>query len=80
MLFFLACVDPPTLINGSFISNGSVVTYMCEEGFALIGNRQRFCNFKTLMFNGSDPTCEGILLQIVAMVMSNIVFHTKWGL
>ena len=57
-LLVLKCDDPPVPSNGTFISNGSVVTYFCEEGFILVGNRQRFCNLTTWLWNGSDPTCE----------------------
>ena len=56
----LGCADPPIPSNGQFNNNGSIVTYMCEEGFVLVGNRQRFCNLTTWMWNGSDPTCEGM--------------------
>ena len=59
-MLVMKCDDPPVPSNGDFVSNGSIVTYMCEEGFVLIGNRQRFCNLTTWMWNGSDPTCEGI--------------------
>ena len=70
------CVDPPIPSNGGYVSNGSVLTYMCQEGFVLIGNRVRYCNLTTWMFNGSDPTCEGILLLIVAIGISNTLYNT----
>ena len=60
LLLALKCDDPPEPSKGAFISNGSVVTYFCEEGFALVGNRQRFCNLTSWQWNGSDPTCEGM--------------------
>lgn len=61
----MKCDDPPVPSNGDFISNGTVVTYMCEERFVLVGNRQRFCNLTTWLWNGSDPICEGINMIIV---------------
>jgi len=75
----IKCDDPPIPSNGDFISNGSVVTYMCEEGYVLNGNHQRFCNMATMMWNGSDPTCEGIIVM-VSMTMSNkmCLFSDMW--
>ena len=63
-LLVLKCDDPPAPSNGDFMSNGSVVTYMCEEGFVLVGNRQRFCNLTTWLWNGSDPICESMYIQL----------------
>ena len=59
------CHDPPMPSNGSFQSDGAVLTYLCEEGFTLVGNRQRFCSKTTYTWNGSDPTCEGIVATIM---------------
>ena len=58
----MRCDDPPAPSNGDFDNNGSIVTYMCEEGFVLVGNHHRFCDFTTWTWNGSDPTCEGIVV------------------
>lgn len=55
----LKCDDPPVPSNGDFVTDGFIVTYMCEEGYILVGNRQRFCNLTTWIWNGTDPTCEG---------------------
>lgn len=70
----LKCDDPAQLSNGGFVSNGSVVTYMCEEGFILVGNRQRFCNITTWTWNGSDPLCEGISCTINGLFTFNRIF------
>ena len=59
------CNDLPIPSNGDVMSNGTMVTYMCEDGFTLIGNRQRLCNKTTYMWNGSDPTCEGIVALLL---------------
>ena len=68
LLLVLRCDDPPAPSNSNFDNNGSIVTYMCEEGFVLVSNRQRFCNFTTWIWNGSNPTCGGI---VVVMGISN---------
>jgi len=73
--FLVMCVDPPVPSNGDYVNNGSVLTYMCEEGFVLVGNRVRYCNLTTWLFNGSDPTCEGIIAKIC---YGNTLYYTMY--
>jgi len=56
------CIDPPSPFMGiADVINRTTVIYMCEEGFVLIGNQYRTCNFTTWTWTGTDPTCEGIM-------------------
>ena len=70
-----ACLDLPLLNNGRImltpgnhslnLSLGSVATFSCNTGFALVGQTTRVCEdtnegaATTGTWSGTAPTCEG---------------------
>ena len=52
------CEDPSKPANGDLVTNFTTVANMCEEGYVLVGNQYRYCDFESGRWSGSDPTCE----------------------
>ena len=71
MYYFLlfvevTCPDLPDITNGVITYNmpaprpvDTTATYVCEEGFALVGNSVRNCQ-EDKTFSGEDPFCSMI--------------------
>ena len=55
-------LDP---INGAVtwtsLTEGSVATYVCDDGFELEGNMTRTCE-SSGMWSGEEPMCRGMLI------------------
>lgn len=56
------CGDPGTPTNGtttvSSTTAGSVATHTCDDGFILVGERERTC-LETASWSAPLPSCEG---------------------
>ena len=59
------CDPPHEILNGSvlFLDSdresllpGDMITYMCDEGYELTGNENRFC-LRSGNWSGKDPEC-----------------------
>ena len=66
------CGDLSSPQNGQVILTnttfGSTATYLCDEGFNLIGDMQRMCQ-STGEWSGNEPTCESQLLYVPALIV-----------
>ena len=51
-------VSHPTTVEGS------VATYSCDAGFALVGEETRVCQGDRI-WSGMEPTCEGDFFKTV---------------
>ena len=76
VFLILTAVDCGNLTNPG---NGSVThtagtifeqtaTYSCDTGYNLVGNSTRTCQ-ATGNWSGSEPTCQGMLLHCVLVVL-----------
>ena len=50
---------------------GQTATYSCNSGYNLVGGSTRMCQASgaTVMWSGSAPTCERMLLYLLALVL-----------
>ena len=59
----ILCPPPLPVPNGIYLGNafqfGSIVTYSCEPGFTLLGDRNRTC-LAHRAWSGAEPTCERV--------------------
>ena len=52
------CEDPNIPINGSISSDGITVSYSCDVGYSVEGDRLRSCGNDSSGWRGTDPTCS----------------------
>ena len=68
------CDSLPNPTNGSVIFSmstfGAMATYMCDEGFDLIGNSTRLC-LANGSWEGTAPTCQSELNGLLEINMPN---------
>ena len=60
----ILCPLPPSPTNGSIVGSNvqpvdGVITYVCDEGFLLVGSMTRTC-LPDRSWTDDAPTCEGI--------------------
>lgn len=48
--------------SSSTFSDGDSITYECDNGYKLVGNKQRTCQSNG-QWSGNEAKCEGITLQ-----------------
>ena len=56
------CEQPATPIHGrvtvSSLTTGYVANYQCDDGYNLVGHRERTCITSTGQWTHSNPTCH----------------------
>ena len=76
LLFYYAGIVCPELTapeNGSVVSDGfmswgGTVEYSCNEGYALVGFKDRTCT-REATWSNSEPTCESKSRKLVNIVL-----------
>ena len=69
-------------LNGDVITNGttlgSTASYMCGEGYLLVGNSVRMCQTNGTWTN-SEPSCEGKQLSTLLQCrLTQVRMYTHW--
>ena len=63
------CEQPASPVHGMVtvtpISSGYLATYECDEGYILVGHRERTCDTSNGVWTHSPPTCQGELINIM---------------
>lgn len=58
----ITCEVPKKPENGNVVARsfvvGSHVTYVCNPGYQILGQKKRFCT-RSLVWSGLQPTCTG---------------------
>ncbi|XP_062518244.1 CUB and sushi domain-containing protein 2-like [Corticium candelabrum] len=62
----IPCPTIVGLANGVVDVQGNTVTYTCNSGFILIGNRQRTC--RNGVWSGSRPRCDAVVVPCPILV------------
>ena len=57
-------------IASGFITNGTVATYSCADGYEVVGEVDRTCLVDGT-WTGAEPNCTGIQLAYNVVVASN---------
>lgn len=71
----IPCPPPPEIPNGRHDDTdnyvyGTAVTYRCNAGFSLIGNKTIVCTYdqrENGMWSGSAPECKGDSIEHIKM-------------
>lgn len=76
----LSCptVLPPANGNIHVTGDASSLTimYFCNEGYGLLGgDTVRMCTSSNPVYNGTAPTCEGIMTYIIYTPINNTSKH-----
>ena len=70
LLTFLVtdCEQPASPMHGRVIvsstSSGSLASYQCDNGYKLVGHKERICDAMDGTWTYSDPTCHGEFIVV----------------
>ena len=85
-MFLVNCGDPGAPVNGnrSFTDTleGSIVTYTCNAGFELVGNRTQTCELTpdgaSWSYDRPECTCTVIVISITKIFIQNCYSYSLW--
>ncbi|GFX08654.1 protein lev-9 [Trichonephila clavipes] len=81
ILLVINCNDPGYIENAQRFGNVFTfphnVTYVCDEGFRLVGTPVRYCSSKGQWLPNSSPLCEAIVCPILSHPINGKVISSQ---